>query len=111
RKEFLPRQAALEGIPEQLRGFQRALFDRALELRRSRTRAIDQAEELDAFFSQEGGGFALCHWCGDGACEEALSAQHKTTIRNLPLAGTVEDGLCIRCRRASRRRVVVALAY
>ncbi len=111
RKEFRPRAEALAAIPDLLRGFQKQLFDRALEFRRSHTRKIDALEEFGSFFEKEGGGFALCHWCGDAACEEALAAAHKTTIRNIPLSGTVEDGVCLRCGRPSRRRVVMAQAY
>ncbi len=111
RKRFLPRDQALENVPAILSDFQKALFQRALAFRESRSRDVNNREEFAAFFEKDGGGFASCHWCGEPACEDALAAQFKTSIRNIPLSGAVEDGVCIQCGRPSRRRVVMSLAY
>ncbi len=112
RKEFRPRDAAIAGIPAALDALQQGLLERAREFQKSRTKTIDSAEEFAAFF-QAGGGFALCHWCGDGACEDALAASHKTTIRNIPIAevGGGGAGACIKCGKPSPRRVVMAQSY
>ncbi len=111
RKQFLPRQEGLERIPDLLADFQKALFQRALEFRESRSRNIDSEEAFASFFEKEGGGFAYSPWCGDPACEDALAESYKATIRNIPLSGPAEDGICLRCGRPSRQRVVMAQAY
>ncbi len=113
KKEFIPRDQALASVPERLDRMRRELFDRALAFRRSRTRKIDSIEEFTRYFEKEGGGFALCHWCGDGECEKALAEAYKTSIRAIPREseGLVEDGVCIRCGRGSRTRVIMAQAY
>ncbi|MBI4602594.1 MAG: proline--tRNA ligase, partial [Planctomycetes bacterium] len=111
KKEFLPREEALRRVPELLCKMQGELLDRAKALRASRTRAIDDIAAYGRFFSEEGGGFALCHWCGDGDCEKALAEKHRTSIRNIPLDPAAERGACIRCGKPSERRVVMAQAY
>jgi len=111
RKQFLPRQEALQGISTILDELQGGLFQRAVEFRRSRSRNIDEREEFAAFYEKEGGGFAHSPWCGSTECEDALAAAYKTTIRNIPLDGKEEEGRCINCGRPSRRRVVMAQSY
>ena len=111
RKEFLPRGEVLQNIPERLEGFQKQLFDRAFQFRASRTRRIDSEPDFASFFEKEGGGFALCHHCGETSCEERLSETHKTSIRNVPLSAEREDGACIGCGKPSHGRVVMSYSY
>ena len=111
RKEFLPRDAALKRVPEILCAMQGELFERAKALRASRTRTIDDLAAFERFFGEEGGGFAHCHWCGDGECEKAMAEKHRTSIRNIPLGAPEEHGKCIRCAKPSSRRVLMAQAY
>ena len=111
KKDFLPRAEALAKIPEMLRQMQADLFARALAFRASRTRNIDDFAAYESFFEKEGGGFAMCHWCGDGACEKTLAEKLKTSIRNQPVAAQEEAGKCILCGRPSPRRVVMSQAY
>jgi prolyl-tRNA synthetase len=111
KKEFLPRAEALAKIPQMLDDMQRVLFERALKFRESRSRRVDTLEDFVKFFEQEGGGFAHCHWCGDGDCEKSLAEKHKTTIRNIPLDAPREDGKCIGCGGPSGKRVVMSLSY
>ncbi|MGQ9591880.1 MAG: proline--tRNA ligase [Planctomycetota bacterium] len=111
KKQFLPRAEALARLPSILGGMQRELLERARKLRESRTRDIDDIETFRRFFAEEGGGFARCHWCGDGECEKALAEKHKTSIRNIPLGAGEEPGRCVGCGRPSARRVIMAQAY
>jgi prolyl-tRNA synthetase len=111
RKELLPREGAIEEIPQLLARMQGELFERAKALRASRSREINDLAAYRRFFSEEGGGFAHCHWCGDEACETALAEELKTTIRNLPLDPPAESGSCIRCGKPSGRRALMAMAY
>ncbi len=112
-KEFIPRDEAIASIPKRLESIQDQLFQRALDYRKSRTRVIDDLDEFRTFFTEEGGGFALCHWNGSGEVEKKLSDEFKTTIRCIPddSFGLIEDGKCIYSGEPSSRRVVMALAY
>ncbi len=111
KKEFLARADALQKIPQILSAMQGELFERAKKLRTARTRVIDDLQTFERYFSEEGGGFAMCHWCGDGECEKAMSEKHRTSIRNIPLDSPAENGPCIRCGKPSERRVIMAQAY
>lgn len=111
KKELLPRDAALARVPGLLAAMQQELFERARKFRASRTRPLDDLAEYERFFNEEGGGFALCHWCGDGDCEKAIAEKYRTSIRNIPLDAPPEVGKCLRCQRPSSRRVIMAQAY
>jgi prolyl-tRNA synthetase len=87
------------------------LLQRATALRASRTTEIDDLATFERFFREQGGGFAHCFWCGDGACEKKLAEKYKTTIRNIPLGAKAEAGKCIHCDKPAEQRVVMAQAY
>jgi prolyl-tRNA synthetase len=111
RKELLAREAALQDVPRLLEAMQAALLERAKARLAARTRSIDDLESFGRFHAEEGSGFSHAHWCGDEACETALSEAYKTTIRNIPLDAREEKGACIQCGKPSSRRVVMSLAY
>lgn len=81
----------------------------------SQQRLADHSYRLDSYaeFQKqiEQGGFFYMHWCGDAACEERIKAETKATIRCIPFAEKEEDGRCVKCGNASRKRVVFAKAY
>jgi prolyl-tRNA synthetase len=100
---------------------QQTLHDRALAFQQANTQPIDAKEDFYAYFTPRDGekpeihgGFALSHWCGDGACEGRIKEDLGVTIRCLPFDGTrfpPEPGRCIACGRESARRVIFAKAY
>jgi prolyl-tRNA synthetase len=97
---------------------QNNLFQKALAYREAHTRNIDDKNEFDAFFTPENkehpeihGGFAMSHWCGDGACEKTIKERLNVTIRCIPYDGQKEDGVCIECGKVSHKRVIFAKAY
>jgi prolyl-tRNA synthetase len=108
---------------------QKGMFDRALAYRNENTRPIDARADFDAFFTPKSknedkpeihGGFALSHWCGDGACETAIKDALKVTIRCIPQAGydgapwaskVMEKGSCVVCGKESPQRVAFAKSY
>ncbi|MBE0566731.1 MAG: hypothetical protein IH621_12265 [Krumholzibacteria bacterium] len=72
--------------------------------------AIGTWEDLQKLY-EGAGGFAHCHWCGDGACETAIQEKTKVTIRNLPFGRDETPGTCVHCGKDSIGRVVFAQAY
>jgi prolyl-tRNA synthetase len=96
---------------------QQNLFDRALELRRSVTRRIDDWAEFEEFFTPRSaakpeihGGLAICHFAEGPEMDEKLKAL-KVTVRCVPLDAEEEPGTCIFTGRESRRRGIFAKAY
>jgi prolyl-tRNA synthetase len=126
-KESIPRAEVAAKIVAALKDIQAGLFERALANRGANTKAIDDRKAFDAYFTPKNadkpevhGGFALSHWCGDGACEGAIKDALRVTIRCIPegeikgaeaSAKLVEKGACIVCGKPSERRVVFAKSY
>jgi len=117
-KSAIKKDAFVHQITGILDDMQTALFQKALAFRRKHTRPIDDKTLFDAFFTPENpdrpeihGGFALSHWCGDGACERQIKDRLNVTIRCIPDGRENEDGRCIECGKPSHGRVVFAKAY
>jgi len=116
KKVFLPRAEALTKIKPILDEMQKQLFERALAARNKRTRVINSMAEFEAFFKNEGGGFAWVHWAGSAEDEEALAKKYQTSIRNIPLpgqapAGAEGPGVCILTGKPSTQRVLMSESY
>ncbi|MFV1965884.1 MAG: proline--tRNA ligase [Pirellulaceae bacterium] len=116
-KQSVSRDAFVGSVAAQLGEIQKGLFDRALQLRESRTRLFDDLDEFKAFFTPENpesleihGGFALCHLADEEAAEETLK-DLRVTIRCIPLSGDDEPGRCLFSGKPSARRVLFAQAY
>jgi len=108
----------VETIDDILDEIQETLFNRALAFQQANTHPIDDVESFNDFFTPQHtekpeihGGFALAHWCGDGACEERIKNRLNVSIRCIPFDGERENGHCIECGKDSRMRVVFAKAY
>ncbi len=97
-------------VPVELKRIQQDLYDRALERRREATVTIDSWEEFEKLFKGEGG-FAHCHWCGDGDCEQTIQDKTKVTIRNIPLERDETKGECVHCGKPSIGRVLFSQSY
>ena len=112
RGEFL---AALPGL---LAEIQTGLLERARTFRQENTRRIDGKEQFQEFFTPKNpdkpeihGGFALCHWSGQGDVEEQVAKDLGVTVRCIPLDAPEEEGRCVISGLPSRRRVIFAKAY
>jgi prolyl-tRNA synthetase len=89
---------------------QRGMLAAALADRERRTlQAADRAELME--FLSAAGGFATGAWCGDPACEDAVQAESRATIRCLAVDGHDPGGPCLVCGRPGRERATWAQAY
>ncbi|MCC6739049.1 MAG: proline--tRNA ligase [Planctomycetia bacterium] len=110
KKEFAPLDGAVAHITGQMEQMQKDLFNKAKAFRDASTKQVDSWDAFKAM--HEGpGGFASCHWCGDGKCEAQVKEETKVTIRCIPLGNPKESGACIKCGRPSAQRVLFARAY
>jgi prolyl-tRNA synthetase len=105
-----------------LDAMQKNLYDKALAFRKENTKRVSDRAELLAFYGKDQGdeagtataigGFAEGLWCGDRACEAALKAETKVTIRCLPLDGQDHvEGKCCLCGKPARHLAVFARNY
>ena len=111
KKQSMPIVDLAEAVPAELERIQNDLFQRALLRRRENTHVIDTWDDFLALYEKRGGGFALAHWCGDGACEQTIQDKTKVTIRNIPFERDETPGVCVHCGKPSIGRVVFAQAY
>jgi prolyl-tRNA synthetase len=110
KKEAVGFQQLTVAVTAELARIQQDLYDRAVQRRRENTHVIDSWDAFLALFGGVGG-FAECHWCGDGDCEKAVQEKTKVTIRNLPLGRDETPGVCVHCGKPSLGRVVFAQSY
>jgi prolyl-tRNA synthetase len=89
---------------------QQDLYDRAFKRREEATVNIDTWDDFTALY-QGDGGFALCHWCGEGECEQTIQDKTKVTIRNIPSERDETPGECVHCGNPSHGRVLFAQGY
>jgi prolyl-tRNA synthetase len=114
----VPRAELVQTLAQRLDEIQQSLLERARAFRAQHIRRIDSKEEFYQFFTPQNaekpeihGGFALCHWSGDPAVEEKVSADLGVTIRGIPIEGEAEPGRCLFTSQPSPRRVIFAKAY
>jgi len=109
-KRQVPIAGLAERVREELAGFQKALFERALEFRDQNTFEHSTLEGLVAHF-RERGGFVWAPWCGSDECEARVKEETGgVTTRNFddrePAAGS-----CLVCGRPAAHRVAFGRAY
>lgn len=97
-------------VPAELERIQSDLFAAAKKRLVDATCELNTWEEFTKLYEGEGG-FAYCHWCGDGDCEQAIQDKTKVTIRNIPFERDETEGVCIHCGKKSIGRVLFAQSY
>ena len=112
------RSEFVAGVVGLLGEIQAGLLERAKSFRAANTVRIDSKDEFYSFFTPKNaenpeihGGFALCHWNGEGAVEEQVKNDLNVTIRCIPLDGPEEEGRCVITGQPSRRRVIFGKSY
>jgi len=109
-KQPVPLANAPQMLAQEFDRIQADLFARAQQRLAQNTQVIDKWDDFVALFEGPGG-FAMCHWCGDGEVEQQIQQETGATIRNIPMARDESPGKCIRTGRPSPGRVVFAQAY
>ena len=117
-KKSVPLVELREHAIQAMLDMQASIYQNAVAFREANTVRIDSRDEFYSYFTPKNaeqpeihGGFALSHWCGEVACEEKIKDDLKVTVRCIPFDGESEDGNCVCCGKASRKRVIFAKAY
>ena len=117
-KKSVPLVELREHAIQAMLDMQASIYQNAVAFREANTVRIDSRDEFYSYFTPKNaeqpeihGGFALSHWCGEVACEEQIKDDLKVTVRCIPFDGEAEDGNCVCCGKASRKRVIFAKAY
>ena len=107
-KTSVPQQGIASVVAKLLSEIQDALFQRALDFRKSNTVAPKDYNEFKLAVEK---GFALSHWCGSADCEAKIKEETKATMRCIPLEQTAGPGKCVYCGQAAPEQAIFAKAY
>jgi len=83
-KNFIPKEDFIRNVEETLHEIHHTLLTRATELRDSNISDCNDLKTFHKHWEQDQPGWLLTPWNGTREQEEALSKQHKITIRCLP---------------------------
>jgi prolyl-tRNA synthetase len=107
-KSFVAQAGIGVAVAQMLEEIQKALFDRALAFRKSKTaEPADYAEFKTAVET----GFAFSWWCGSSDCEAKIKEETKATMRCIPLEQPGGSGKCIYCGQPAKEKAIFARAY
>ncbi len=108
-KVVMPRNEAIDKIPDLLDEIQDNIYQKALNFRTENTCHV---ETYDEFRNKiEEGGFIYAHWDGTEETEEKIKEETKATIRCIPLNSPEESGKCMVTGKPSKQKVLFARAY
>lgn len=86
------------------------MYQKALAFLTSHIVTASNMSELENAVAS--GNFALTHWCGETACEDAIKEKMQATSRNMPFDQTgAENGKCVCCGKKSKKLVYFGKAY
>lgn len=107
-KASVAQQGIASVVAKLLSEIQDALFQRALDFRKSNTLVPKDYNEFKLAVEK---GFALSHWCGSADCEAKIKEETKATMRCIPLEQTAGPGECVYCGQAAPEQALFAKAY
>jgi len=107
-KSTIAMEALERAIPELLNDIQQGILRKALDFRDSH---IWDTPDFGALQEAVQQGFARAWWCGDRACEEAITAETKATTRCIPLEQPGGTGRCVHCGREAHQVALFGRAY
>lgn len=104
-------------IPEMLDAIQEGYYAAAKKQLHDHTKELHTWDEFLRYFTPKNeerpeihGGFAKGKWCEDAACEAKI-ADHKVSIRCLPLKQSHSKGTCLVCSKPATLDAIYAKSY
>ena len=108
-KKIFPMENLPAQIGELLDDIQTAMLERATSFRDEHIHDVDDYETLKGMLCKMAGPFSW--WCGDAACEAAVKADTKATIRCIPIEQPGGTGKCVYCGKEAEEKAYFAKAY
>ena len=109
-KSFISLDHLIEEVQNGLDNLIKALYEKALANRESRTYTAKSLEELKSI-ADEKSGYIKAMWCGDRECEEKLKEYADVTSRCMPFEQDTVSESCVCCGRAAHKLVYWGKAY
>jgi prolyl-tRNA synthetase len=107
-KTFVSQEGIADTVKNLLTDVQASLLKRAAEYRDANIHKVDNYEDLKKVVQD---GWAFAYWCESTECEKKIKEETKATTRNIPFDQPNEEGKCVVCGKASKRKVYFAKAY
>lgn len=109
-KLFVSMDGLAETIEKVLAEIHASMFNKALEMRESRTVDANSFEELTEGVQ---GGFVRALWCGDRECEDEIKSKTGATTRCIPMNELDKEveGTCVHCGKKAKKHIYFAKAY
>lgn len=109
-KLFVPMDELETKVPEVLDEIQASLYNKALNLRNSRTFKATTIEEMENILDDTQG-FIKAMWCGDAECEKEVKDRTAATARCIPFEQEKISDKCVCCGKEAKEIVYWGRAY
>ena len=109
-KSFVSIDNIVEEVKAGLDALLKAIYEKALANRETRTYAAETLDELTAI-ANEKSGYIKAMWCGERECEEKLKEVADVTSRCMPFDAEPIGDKCVCCGRAAKKLVYWGKAY
>lgn len=107
-KSFIAQEGLTEHVEALLVNIQEALYNRAKAFRDENTFT---AATYDEFKVNVEKGFVRAYFDGDGADEDRIQTETKSTVRVIPFDQPTEEGICFYTGRTTKRVAIFARSY
>ncbi|HHU91084.1 MAG TPA: proline--tRNA ligase [Clostridiaceae bacterium] len=97
-------------IPEVLEDLQNALYNKALEMRKSKTFTAVNMDEMERILN-ETPGFIKAMYCGNEECEITIKDRMGATARCIPFEQEQISDKCVCCQKEAKHMVYWGRAY
>lgn len=96
-------------VPKLLNQIQNDMLEKARVFRDGRIKRADSLEEMKKYLDE--GNFVMTKWCGCRECEDKVKELMQASSRIMPLAQTLDMGICPICGKQSGTSMIWARAY
>lgn len=107
-KVFVSQGGIAQTVSALLDDVQDSLLQRAVEYRDANIHNVETYADLQKVVQD---GWAFAYWCESTECEKKVKEETKATTRNIPFEQPNEEGKCVVCGKASKRKAYFAKAY
>lgn len=109
-KLFVPMDELETVVPQVLEDVQKALYEKALNMRNSKTFSAKTMDEMEKTLN-ETPGFVKAMWCGEEECEDIIKEKMAATSRCIPFEQEQISDKCVCCQKDAKKMVYWGRAY